>query len=271
MSIWNWLHISAAYLIYLLIAILTSIVIRKTSGDLRDFSVRNSPRVLLLGGAANLIALFAVLSLLIFWDKRSITALGLSFSKVDIAVTISGFIVTFFLAILFLLFLKQTNHIHSLDIVRPANSLGQIISMLVGFVVLVTIVLQEEVLNRGYVTLNLLSSSPPGIILISTTIFVLIHLLTNRANLYQLISWIVSGLVLIISYLLSGTIWVPVILHYATDAANTLVFNITGQFSFFKISPLMTEGQRAIFRVLYGPIVIMLLVLIYGAKFKLLD
>ena len=135
------------------------------------------------------------------------------------------------LAIVFLLFLKRTNHINSLEVVQPAKSPDQVASMLIGLIVLVTIVLQEEVLNRGYVTLNLPPMRPMGVILISTTIFVLIHFLTNRANVYQLISWIMSGLVLITSYLLSGTIWVPVILHYATDATNTLVFNITGPFS----------------------------------------
>ncbi len=76
MSIWNWIHILAAYLIYIFIAVLASMVVRKTSGDLKDFSARNSPRVLLLGGAANLIAMFAILSLIIFWDKRPIHPLG---------------------------------------------------------------------------------------------------------------------------------------------------------------------------------------------------
>ena len=268
MSIWNWLHILAAYLIYIFIAILTSIVVRKTSGDLKDFSIRNSPQVLLLGGAANLIAMFAILSLLIFWNKRPVSDLGLDFHKIDTVAAISGFIMTFLLAIVFLLFLKLTNRINLLEVVQPAKSPDQVASMLIGLIVLVTIVFQEEVLNRGYITLNLLSMRPMGVILISTTIFVLIHFLTNRANVYQLISWIVSGLVLITSYLLSGTIWVPVILHYATDATNTLVFNITGQYSFFKTSPSTTEGQRAIFRIIYGMIMMILLISIYGIKFR---
>ena len=136
---------------------------------------------------------------------------------------------------------------------------------------LIIIVIQEEVLNRGYVALNLRGLGSLGVILISATIFVLIHILTNRANLYQLISWVVSGLVLITSYLLSGSIWVPVILHYATDAANTLVFNITGQYSFFETSPSMTEAQRAIFRVIYGFAMMILLFSIYGLQFRLFN
>ncbi len=66
------------------------------------------------------------------------------------------------LAIVFLLFLKRTNHINSLEVVQPAKSPDQVASMLIGLIVLVTIVLQEEVLNRGYVTLNLLHHASNG-------------------------------------------------------------------------------------------------------------
>jgi membrane protease YdiL (CAAX protease family) len=269
MSIENWLHIITAYLIYIAIAILTSMIVRKTTGDLKQYSVRNSPRVLLFGGAANLIAMTTVLSLLAFWDKRPISDLGLTFPRIDRVSAISGFVLTLLLAIAFLVFLKRTNRIESLNIVRPVRSTDQIINMATGFVVLVTIVLQEEVLNRGYVTLNSLSLGPWGIILVSTTIFVLIHFLSNRASVHQLVSWIVSGLVLATSYLLSGSIWVPVVLHYATDAINTLVFNITGQYAFFKVSPSITEAHRMVFRLIYGVTIMLGLLLIYGRHFRL--
>jgi membrane protease YdiL (CAAX protease family) len=266
MSILPWIHILVAYLIYVLIALLTSIIIRGTVGDLKDFSVRNSPRVLVLGGMANLIAMTAILALLVFWDGRPIAALGLGFRSKDALAGFGGLAVTFLLAIVFLLFLKRTQRIKTLDVARPAGSFSQGVSMSIGLVVLVTIVLQEEVLNRGYVVLNLLPLGPVGLVLTSTFIFVLIHLLTNRANIYQIISWVVSGLVLVTSYLLSGSIWVPVILHYATDAMNTLVFGITGQYSFFRISPSMTDGQRAAFRVVYAFVMLLLLVSIYGVR-----
>ena len=37
MNIWNWIHILAAYLIYIFIAVLTSIIVSKISGDLKEF------------------------------------------------------------------------------------------------------------------------------------------------------------------------------------------------------------------------------------------
>jgi uncharacterized protein len=266
MSIVPWLHILAAYLIYILIALLASVIVRRTAGDLKDLSQRNSLRVLVLGGVANLIALLAVLLLLVYWDGRPLAALGLGFRRSDALAGIGGIAITFLLAIVFLVYLKRTQRIRSLEVVRPAGSAGEAASMSIGLVVLVTIVLQEEVLNRGYVTLNLLPLGRIGVILASTVLFVLIHLLTNRAGIYQILSWTASGLVLVTSYLLSGSIWVPVMLHYATDAMNTLVFNITGRFSLFRMSPSITEGQRATFRVVYGLVMLALLVSIYGIR-----
>jgi len=269
MNIWPWVHIFVAYLIYIGIAILTSAVIRKTVGDLKDMTNRNSPPVLLLGAAANSIAMFAILFLLVFWDKRPVSALGLTFHGADALASISGLVATFLLAIGFVLFLEHTKRIKTIEISQPATSPAQVGNVVLGLIMLVTVVFQEEVLNRGYVTLNLLALGPIGIILASTTIFVLIHFLTNRANISQVISWIVSGLVLVLSYLLSGSIWVPVVLHYGTDTANVLIFNITGQGSLVQTTPTITEQQRAAFRVIYGIVIAAILFMIYGLQFQL--
>lgn len=265
-----WLHIPFAYLVYIIIAVLASVVIGKVAGDLKDFSVRNSPKVLIMGGAANLIAMIAILLMLVFWDKQPISTLGLKFDRLDAIASTIGFGLTFLLAIGFLLTLKYTNRIQSLTVARPAATFKQGAGMVLGLFILATIVLQEEVLNRGYVVLNLLPLGVTGIILVSTLLFVLIHFLTNRTNFLQVISWTVSGLVLVTTYLLSGSLWVPIILHYATDAANTLVFNITGQFSFFHTTPSITENQRALFRVIYGVVIIAIFVALYGLQFRLL-
>lgn len=270
MSNSSWLHILFAYLVYIIIAVLASVVIGKVAGNLKDFAVRNSPKVLVMGGVANLIAMLAILLLQIFWDKQPLSALGLKFDRLDAIASTIGFVMTFLLAVFFLVTLKRTSRIQSLAVVRPATTFKQGADMVLGLFVLATIVLQEEVLNRGYVVPNLLPLGVTGIILVSTLLFVLIHFLTNRANFPQVISWTVSGLVLVTTYLLSGSLWVPIILHYATDAANTLVFNITGQFSFFHTTPSITENQRAVFRVIYGIVVIAIFVAIYGLQFRLL-
>ena len=268
MNSFLWLHIFAAYTVYIVVAIATSIVVRKTNGNLKDLNARNSPRMLLFGGAANLIAMAGIICLMVFWDNKSIASLGIALHPSDIVAGFGGLGVTIFMSIGFLVILHHLKLIESLELVKPVRSVGEIQNTLIGLVVLVTIVLQEEVLNRGYVTLNVHSFDPIVIILVSITFFVLIHFITNRSSIYQVVSWAASGFVLIISYLMSGSIWVPVALHYGIDATNTFVFNITGRFSFFKISPAMTEAQRAVFRLIHSCAIVIFLIIIYGLKFR---
>ncbi|MCB2204822.1 CPBP family intramembrane metalloprotease [bacterium] len=263
------LRIVIAYVIYFAGAILTAFGIRRFAGDLQDFTVRNSPRVLLLGGLANVVIMLAILSLLRFWDERPLSALGLAFAPTDFFAAIAGMLATFLLAVAYLALLHRTRRIESIEIVKPVVVHSDVINLLIGLSVLVAIVLQEEILNRGYLTLNLFPLDPLVIIVVSTATFVLIHFLTNRVSLYQVVSWTMGGLVLVTAYLLSGSLWLAAALHYANDAANMLVFNITGQYSFIRTSPSLTEAQRAGFRVLYGVVILSLLVSFYGVKFHL--
>lgn len=269
MSLSPWLHIVVAYLIYIGIAVITSIFARKIAGDLRDFQIRNSPRVLLVGAIANILAMIAIVCLLIFWDGRSIASLGLAFHPRDTFLSIIGFLLTFGLAIGYVLYLKGTNHFQVLEFHTQSRVPSSGSSLASGLAVLATVVLQEEVLNRGYIVILLLPLGIAWTTLISTTIFVLIHFLTNRAGTYQVWSWTVSGFILVLSYLMSGSIWVPIILHFATDAANILIFNITGQHSFVATSPGITDKQRAVFRLIYGVALLSTLVLTYGLSFKI--
>jgi membrane protease YdiL (CAAX protease family) len=193
----------------------------------------------------------------------------LSLSTRDVLAALSGVIATFVLAVAFLAVLRRTHRISALETRRPSASSADIAPMVLGLLVLASVVLQEETLNRGYVSYNLLPLGRVGILVISTVTFVLIHFLTNRANLAQVISWTISGLTLALAYLLSGSIWVPIILHYATDAANVLIFNITGRYSFFITTPALTEGQRAVFRVTYGLAITAILFAFYGLNFKI--
>jgi Type II CAAX prenyl endopeptidase Rce1-like len=96
------------------------------------------------------------------------------------------------------------------------------------------------------------SHRPVVIILASTLIFAAIHLITNRANFYQILSWLISGAIFAYAYLVSGSIWVPIVIHFATDLTNVFVFNIVGQLSLFTITPAPTLRQRALVRVVFA-------------------
>ncbi len=251
-----------------LIALPSSVLIAKVAGNVKDMAVRNSPRVLVLGTAANLFIMLGVLVLVLLKDQ-SIGTLQFAFHADDALVSFISIILTFLLAIGFILLLAHRQYIDTMEISRPAASWRDATGLALGLGLLLVVALQEEVLNRGYVTLNLLSRSALTIILTSTILFVLIHFLTNHASPYQVVSWVVGGLVLVLAYLLSGSLWVPIIIHYAMDSANLLVFNITGQFSVFKTSPALNDRQRAVFRVAYSASIMTILLSVYGLHFTL--
>jgi hypothetical protein len=112
----------------------------------------------------------------------------------------------------------------------PFRANGSILNLVTGLLVVFIIAAQEEVLYRGYIFLNLNVFGPYVYLVGSTLIFVLIHFLTNRVSLHQIISWTLSGLVLATAFLISGSIWVPVLLRLPGDVcarhAGNDVFNI---------------------------------------------
>ncbi len=138
--------------------------------------------------------------------------------------------------------------------------------LLLMLAVLAVIAVQEEVLFRGYLVLALRGAAPLLIVMVTTTIFVLIHLPTNRASGAQLFSWTIGGLVLISAYLLSGSLWVPIILHFAVDASNVLVFRITGDDGILRVDPPVRTAELARYRVLYALLMAALLLGWYGMR-----
>ncbi|MGA7669941.1 MAG: CPBP family intramembrane glutamic endopeptidase [Nitrolancea sp.] len=267
--IWPWIHILIAYAMYILFALGSSVAIAKIAGDMRDMSTRNSARVLLLGTVANLLILVGMLLLVVLLEERPISVLGTGMGGADALAAFGGAFAIFFSALGFIGVLRGIGRLETVAFVRPAASRSAAAPLALGLILLLAVALQEEVLNRGYVTLNLRSHGPLTIILISTTLFTAIHFLTNRGGFYQVVSWVIGGLILILSYVLSGSLWVPVTLHFATDAANVLTFNITGQGSAVISSPPVSQGQRAAFRLVYGAVLVGILFAIYGTTFAL--
>ena len=262
-----WIHIILAYASFFVIAILASRLARRVGADMHDMQKRSASRMVLLGAGANLLALLVVLMLLIFLDGKPISALGLTFNARDAAASFGGLAATFLLAAGFVALLRRAGRLEQVKLVRPTAASGSAAGMGMTLTVLLVVVLQEEVLSRGYVTLNLIPYGAVVVVAASVTFFTVMHFLTNRVNRYQLVSWLVSAILLIVAYLLSGSIWVPIVLHYATDATNLLVFNITGQYSLVKTTPGLSEQQRSVFRVMYGVVITFILVAIYGPKF----
>jgi membrane protease YdiL (CAAX protease family) len=265
-----WLRIGAAVLVYLLAAIASMAAVRRTGADLRDVAARTSPVVLAIGAAGNLAALAGVLLLLVVVDGRPVSDLGLGITLVDAVVLVILIAANFGLGRWFVRArggrrvtpggedaAQETAH-------APAQRTS-VAPQLLGLTVLALVALQEEVLYRGYVTLNLADLGWPVVVVASTAIFVAIHFLTNRAPLLQVASWTASGVLLVVAYLTSGSIWVPVILHFAIDVSNVVVFDIAGPASSHGDGRRLRDGERAAFRVGYAVAAVAVLLAAYGA------
>ena len=263
-----WIRIFIAVFAYIVIALLASTIIRKTGKNLKEMKSRTSPKVLFIGAVANLCVLGTTLLFLLFLNKQPISSLGILFSNKDLAFTAIGSITILILAAAFVGLLKQSGRFQ-VSPSKPFKNLSETVNLFGGVIVLLIVALQEEVLYRGYITLNLISFGPVVVIIASTIIFTAIHLLTNRVSFYQILSWLIGGAIFSYVYLITGSIWVPVVLHFTTDLTNMLVFNIAGQFSLFEISPSITARPLASFRVATALILIGVLVALFGTAIRL--
>ncbi|MGD8427588.1 MAG: type II CAAX endopeptidase family protein [Balneolaceae bacterium] len=264
-----WLRITAAIIVYVIFALLALIVTSKMDIDLKKMESRTSVPILFIGAFANLCILGIILLLLTFWDGHPLGSLGLSFLTKDFLYSAIGIGLIFFAAVIFI-YLVQASGRATLTFEKPAKDQSDMIGLIGGIVTLFIVALQEEVLYRGYITLNLLQYSPAIIIIVTTILFTVIHLITNRGGFYQILSWLMGGALFSYIYLITGSIWVPILLHFATDLNNMLIFNIAGRFSFFRISPAITKRQLAFYKIVTSLMLVAILLALYGPSFNLM-
>ncbi len=257
-----WLRIAAVVAVYLAVAAGAAALVRRRGGDLRDVRGRTSHFLLMVGAAANALVLALTLVVLGVWDGRAVSALGLRFDGRDLAFSAAAALVSAGGAAAFVTGLARGRR---LGVRARGREVGEGARLAAAAGVLALVAAQEEVLYRGYVTLNLLPFGPGAVLAAGTLIFTAIHFLTNRVTPAQVASWLAGGLLLGCAYLVSGTIWVPILLHLAMDLTNVLVFAITGELSLVALSRPVTVGERAAFRVLSGAATLLLLLAFYGS------
>jgi CAAX protease family protein len=257
-----WLHIALAVGLYLIIAVAASLVVKRAGRNLADFSARTSSLVVAVGAIANLLVLAAVLALLVWLDGRPVSDLGLRFTARDLRLATLGGLGTVALGGAFVGWLRRRGRVELGP--RPAATPAPgAASLPVTLLVLLIVVAQEEVLYRGYVMLALMPYGPGPVLLLSTAVFVAIHFATNHGDLAQTVSWTVGGLVLGGAYLVTRSLWVPIVLHFANNLANVVVFGIVGRFSMFSFSRPPSGRDRAVFRVIYGLAMLALIAAVY--------
>lgn len=257
-----WLALGLGLAVYMVFALAAATVTRWIGRDLRAMKDRSGHGVLLVGAAANLGILAATLLLLRWLDRSPVGALGLGFDSRDIMFSAVALALIAGLAWAFVWRWSKREGIR-IDVGSPTRGTGRG-GMILGWSVLAVVALQEEFLFRGYMTLNLRAHGPLTIVVVTTILFVAIHVPTNRADAFQLAGWSIGGAVLSWAYLTTGSIWVPVLLHFGTDMVNLLLFDIVGRSSVLRLTPPLTARHRARYRVVYALVLVTTLLVFYG-------
>jgi len=266
-SVLPWLRVLLAVGLYVVVALLASALIRRFGVDHKDVSGRASPPVVVIGILANTVIAGLILVLLVFLDHRGLGGLGLRVSSRDGIAMASSLVVLSTGTALFLevLQLKGDVRVRWLG-VGATTSAGGMASMVM---VLVVVALQEELLYRGYIAVNLLRFGATTVVVTSVLVFTAIHFLTNRAGVAQAVSWLLGGGTLIGAYLLSGSLWVAVLVHLTMDLTNVVAFGIVGSHRWLELQPELTSEQRTVYRFLTSVALLALFAGLYGASVKL--
>lgn len=261
-----WIRIAAVVLAYVLFALSASWAARKAGLELKQVEGRTSSGILVLGAVTNIGVLLITLLFLALVDGRPIADLGLRLGRRELAFTILAVAATLAGGAAYLWGLRGAGRIQ----VKPQPASPATLRALApAMAVLFVVALQEETLFRGYIGLNLLPQGPAVFVVVSSILFTLIHFLTNRVNRWQVMSWFLGGAIFAWVYLVTGSLWVVVLLHFAVDAGNVLIFDIVGRMSLYAITPALTASQRLGYRVFYVAAVLGLLTGAYGTSIAL--
>ena len=261
-----WGRVLGAVGLYIVMALGTSKLIRRVGSDLKDMQARTSPLVTLIGLVANLAILGLVLLMLVLVDRRPVSDLGLGLGATGTTVARRRRRTECRGGRALPLRVAPRRHRrgpapHAERPERASTSAARH-SMVA---VLVAVALQEEVLYRGYVTVNLIHLGWGVVTVASIVLFVGIHLLTNRTSALQLTSWTVGAAVLVLAYLVSGSLWVAVVVHLVMDLLNVVAFDIVGRYSIVTIDPPLRESPRVAYRLGSSALISLLLLGAYGA------
>ncbi len=151
-------------------------------------------------------------------------------------VGICSFCILFILGIVFIL-LKIFDEIEFIDFDFNGTKL------LASIFLFVLVAISEELIIRGYILKNLLQSFSIEIaLLLSSILFVLMHLFNPEISWIGIINLFFAGIILGLIYMITDSIWYPILAHFFWNFFQThLGFNISGQNSYSLINIIINE------------------------------
>jgi Predicted metal-dependent membrane protease len=185
----------------------------KTSGQLFSISVMS------LIGTLGIVAIFRR-----YVDKKSFISIG--FEKGLIAKdVITGLIIGFLIMLTGYTILIVSGQLEFVQIQFNA------LNLILGVALFVCVAISEEVMSRGYLLNNLMVSFNKYVaLIISATIFSLLHFTNPNANFLGLCIIFLAGILLGLPYIYSKKLWLPIALHFSWNFFQGTIFgfNVSG-------------------------------------------
>jgi membrane protease YdiL (CAAX protease family) len=227
----GWMRAILFALTYLVLIIFSNIVTDRLFGALvqggstGDDTVERSVVLLLTRVTVSLVV--TVLSVYFFRkliDKQDLISLGLHL-KNNLSHAAAGF----FLGLLLLglgTFVLIANH--NLQWTGINFSPG---SLVTGIAVMIIVAFSEELVFRGYILQNLMSSMNKWLALVYTSLlFALFHLNNPGMNILSLINIFFAGLLLGVNYIFTKNLWFSIFFHFAWNFSqgSILGYKVSG-------------------------------------------
>ncbi|MGV8962733.1 MAG: CPBP family intramembrane glutamic endopeptidase [Candidatus Saccharimonadaceae bacterium] len=142
-----------------------------------------------------------------FIDKKTILSMGFSF-KNRIKDIIAGFIIALFIIG------GGSLILYVLDYINFSNTQMDLQTLLLSLFLFIIVSLNEEILFRGYILNNLLTSMNKYLALtISALIFMLMHAFNFNLSVIAFLNLFLAGLLLGSTYIFTKNLWFPLSLH----------------------------------------------------------
>ena len=231
-----WIRIILITILYLVLSIILipigSIVAKVPLTDMDAIKDITINQALIIQLFALLVSIIAVFTFRKFVDLRTIKSLGFSITK-----RISDIFLGLIVALLIIgggsLFLYIKGYIDLSNITVNSSNL------LLSFLLFTAVSLSEEILFRGYILNNLLSTMNKYFaLIISSVLFALMHSLNFNLSLLALINLFLAGIILGSTYIYTRNLWFPISLHLFWNffQGPILGYSVSGQ----KLESLLT-------------------------------
>ena len=207
----------AAYVTIAAVAIRALARLGYSTRDGTAIASRTAPIVVAI--LANLAIAAVALGLFTVLDPRSIADLGWTLNGQLAVTSLLVVVVTFGVAIA----VARAGGARRSRVASPAY-LRRAVSVAIP---LLAAAWMEEVVFRAYLLTVLSAAGEVVAVLVSTALFTVVHLPTNRVDRYRVVGWALGGLTLAAIYLISESMWVATAAHLARNLANILVVEPT--------------------------------------------